>query len=162
MARKSEEDSRLSQQRVEQTRLAEQKRAQDEQQRRIDEDKSLGYTFVSSEDFLLDGKQLARTGGKLALQGFYVKMGAAERLFPSQMAAAFATQGGTSVSLGVALLTDDAPRELRAYFLRCVSLPGSSQLGCAVRVRGHATTCQRTTLVGSEAIPCLAVEGGRF
>jgi hypothetical protein len=162
MARKSEEDSRLSQQRVEQTRLAEQKRAQDEQQRRIDEDKSLGYTFVSSEDFLLDGKQLARTGGKLALQGFYVKMGAAERLFPSQMAAAFATQGGTSVSLGVALLTDDAPRELRAYFLRCGSLPGSSQLGCAVRVRGHATTCQRTTLVGSEAIPCLAVEGGRF
>jgi hypothetical protein len=121
-----------------------------------------GYTFVSSEDFLLDGKQLARTGGKLALQGFYVRMGATERLFPSQMAAAFATQGGTSVSLGVALLTDDAPRELRAYFLKCGSLPGSSQLGCAVRVRGHATMCERTTLVGSEALPCLAVEGGRF
>jgi hypothetical protein len=131
-------------------------------QRRIDEDKSLGYTFLSSEDFLLDGKQLARTEGKLALQGYYVKMGAAERLFPSQMAAAFATQGATSVSLGVALLTDDAPRELRAYFLRCGSLPGSSQLGCAVRVRGHATMCERTTLVGSEALPCLAVEGGRF
>jgi hypothetical protein len=162
MARKDEEDSRLSDQRVEQRRRIEQQGAQFEQERAQDEDKSLGYTFVSSEDFLLDGKQLARTGGKLALQGFYVKMGATERLFPSQIAAAFATQRGTSASLGVVMLTDDAPRELRAYFLRCGSLPGSSQLGCAVRVRGHATMCERTTLVGSEALPCLAVEGGRF
>jgi hypothetical protein len=159
MARKDEEDSRLSDQRVEQRRRIEQQGAQFEQERAQDEDKSLGYTLVSSEDFLLDGKQLARTGGKLALQGFYVKMGATERLFPSQRAAASAIQGGPS--LGVALLTDDAPRELRAYFLKCNS-PGRSQLGCAVRVRGHATMCERTTLVGSESLPCLAVEGGRF
>jgi hypothetical protein len=49
MARKSEEDNRLTQQRVEQTRLAEEKRARDEERRRIDEDKRLGYAFISSE-----------------------------------------------------------------------------------------------------------------
>jgi hypothetical protein len=162
MARKSEEDNRLSQQQVEQTRLAEEKRARDEQQRRIEEDRVLGYAFVSSEDFLLDGKQLASTGAKVALQGLYVKTGAVERLFPSQMAVILAGQRATSASSGIVLFTDEAPREMRAYFLRCGSLPGSSQLGCAVRVRGHATTCERTTLAGSEALPCLAVEGGSF
>jgi hypothetical protein len=162
MARKSEEAARASQQRSEQTRLAEEKRARDEQQRRIEEDRSLGYAFISSEDFLLDGKKLASTDAKVALQGMYVKTGAVERLFPSPVAAVMATRGSTSATLGVVLLTDDAPRELRAYFLRCGSLPGSSQLGCPVRVRGHATTCERTMPSGQEAVPCLAVEGGRF
>jgi hypothetical protein len=158
-ARKSEEDSRLSEQRAEQTRIAEEKRARDEQQRRIEEDRSLGYAFVSSEDFLLDGKQLARTE---ANQGMYVKTGTVERLFPSQMAVIMAMQGATSAATSVILLTDEAPRELRAYFLRCGSLPGRSQLGCAVRVRGRATTCERATVSGAETIPCLVVDGGQF
>jgi hypothetical protein len=130
MARKSEEDSRLSERRAEQTRIAEEQRARDDQQRRVEEDRSLGYSFVSSEDFLLDGKQLARTTAKVALQGMYVKTGAVERLFPSQMSVVMAAQGAASVSNSIVILTDDAPRELRAYFLRCGSLPGSSQLGC--------------------------------
>jgi hypothetical protein len=85
--------------------------------RPVGEEASLAYRLVSTQDFVLDGKELARTGAKVALQGFCAKKGAEGRLFPSQMQVAFVTQGGTSASLGLVLLTDDAPRELRAYFL---------------------------------------------
>jgi hypothetical protein len=113
--------------------------------RPVGEEASLGYRLVSTQDFVLDGKELARAGAKVALQGFYVKKGAEERLVPSQMAVAFVTQGGMSASLGVVLLTDDAPRELRAYFLRCGSLPGSSQPGarCASAVPQRRASARR-------------------
>jgi hypothetical protein len=38
----------------------------------------------------------------------------------------------------------------------------AQQQAVPVRIRGHAAMCERTTLSGAEAVPCLAVEGGRF
>ncbi|HEY5305169.1 MAG TPA: hypothetical protein VIJ52_00680 [Pseudolabrys sp.] len=133
----------------------------DKRQHEIDEDQKLGYTSISFEDFVLDGKDLAKTEKKIALLGTYIKLGNVEYVFPSQIAAMMANNGTAAAnSMRVGLLTDDAPRELRAYYLRCNSSPASSVQGCWTRVRGHATICNQTMLLHSETVPCLVVEGG--
>lgn len=140
------------------------KAAQTEREKRqheIDEDQKLGYTSISFEDFVLDGKDLAQTEKKIALLGTYIKLGNVEYVFPSQIAAMMASNGtAAATSMRVGLLTADAPRELRAYYLRCNSSPASAVQGCWTRVRGHATICNQTMLLHSETVPCLVVEGG--
>jgi hypothetical protein len=86
--------------------------------------------------------ELARTSGKVALQGIYLKSGAVERLFPSPMAVVLATQGSTSASSGVgtrrascAPTSSDAARcrEAPVSAARCVfavTPPRASALRC--------------------------------
>lgn len=117
--------------------------------------KQQGYQPESFEDFKLDGKQLAATNAKLIIQGVYEKFGEVETLQPSGLAVAFARQYDNDN--GIPLLTDDATRNIRKFFLECGDNPGVP-LGCPVTVIGHADMC--TNLLGTNSAPCLAVEDG--
>jgi hypothetical protein len=127
-------------------------------QHEIDEDLKIGYESISFEDFALDTKQLIKTGKKIAVLGYYRKTGNFEELFPSPMAV---VQSDVMLSItSIPLLAEDAPRELRAYFLRCSNNPSTATIGCWARVRGYVSTCEIKLLGLSGEKPCLIVEGG--
>jgi uncharacterized protein len=119
--------------------------------------KQQGYRPISFEDFKLDGKILAGENAKLILQGFYSKAGEVEILQPTGLAVAIARQYGNDS--GIPLLSEDAARNVRKYFLECGNNP-AAQLGCPVTVSGHADLCGAKTLLGSKTVPCLVVEDG--
>jgi hypothetical protein len=119
--------------------------------------KQQGYRPMSFEDFKLDGKTLAGANAKLILQGFYSKAGEVEILQPTGLAVAIARQYGSDS--GIPLLSEDAARNVRKYFLECGNNP-AVQLGCPVTVSGHADLCTASSLLGSKTVPCLVVEDG--
>jgi hypothetical protein len=131
---------------------------EDPRQHEIDEDLKLGYTSISFEDFALDTKDLIKTGKKIALLGYYRKTGNFEELFVSPMAAI--QSDAMPASTRIPLLAEDAPRDLRAYYLKCSNNPGTASLGCWTRVRGYVSTCEITLLGMKGEKPCLIVEGG--
>ncbi len=119
-----------------------------------------GYKRTTFDDFKLDGKQLAATQSKIAITGLYLKLGEAEYLFPSVLAVA-GMRETLNADVGIGLLTDDAQRNTRKYFLDCQNNPAAAQIGCRINVLGHATMCSRTSLLlGTTELPCLAVEDG--
>jgi hypothetical protein len=128
----------------------------DKTARQIAFDLSVGYASISVDDFLLDAKDLATTGKKIAIEGYYRKFGNLEGLYASQGDAYMAATA--SQTRHVSILTDDAVRELRAYFLKCG--PGVDIQGCWTRVRGHASVCEITLFGQSAPKPCLIVESG--
>jgi len=120
--------------------------------------KGQGYRPISFEDFKLDGKKLAEANAKLILKGYYSKSGDLEVLRPSALAVAMAREYGNDS--GISLLSDDAARNVREYFLECDENP-AAQLGCPITVIGHADMCTLTNvLIGSKDVPCLVVEDG--
>jgi uncharacterized protein YecT (DUF1311 family) len=119
--------------------------------------KQEGYRPVSFDDFKLDGKTLAGANAKLILRGFYSKSGDLEIMQPTGLAVATARQYGNDS--GIPVLSEDAARNVRKYFLECSNNP-LAQLGCPVTVSGHATMCSVTSLLGSKSVPCLVVEDG--
>jgi TPR repeat protein len=125
---------------------------------KFDNAKQQGYQSISFEDFKLDGKKLAATGGKVMMQGFYQKLGDIELLQPTGVAVAVARSRGDDGN-GIGLLTDDASRDVRKGLLRCGD-PMIAPLGCQITFIGHVNMCTMTTLVGSKDLPCLAVEDG--
>jgi hypothetical protein len=60
---------------------------EDPRQHEIDEDLKLGYETISFEDFALDTKDLIKTGKKIAVVGYYRKIGNIDEFFPSNVAA---------------------------------------------------------------------------
>jgi uncharacterized protein len=120
--------------------------------------KQQGYRAISFEDFKLDGTQLSEAKAKLIMHGAYSKAGGVEILQPSGLAVAMAKQGYDD-NFGVPLLTDDAARDVRKYFLNCSSNI-AAQLGCAITVTGHADSCSATSLLETKNIACLVVEDG--
>jgi hypothetical protein len=130
----------------------------DPRQREIDEDLKLGYETISFEDFALDKKDLIRTGKKIAVVGYYRKIGNIDEFFPSNFAAM--QSDAMPSSLRIFLLSDEAPRALRAYFLRCSSSPGIATMGCWARIRGRASTCEHTVFGHSQEQVCFIVDGG--
>ena len=111
----------------------------------------LGYTRMSFNDFILDGKQLAAAGAKVAVYGVYRKFrDNAEALLPP---------GSTPdyhPSTVIPLLIENATREARSVLLRC----DQDQMhygGCAGNVIGTATMCTKTTLVSESSVPCIDV-----
>jgi hypothetical protein len=131
---------------------------EDPRQHEIDEDLKLGYETISFEDFALDTKDLTKTSKKIAVVGYYRKIGNIDEFFPSNVAAM--QSDAMPSSLRIFLLSDDAPRALRAYFLRCSSSPGVSSMGCWARIRGHASTCEHTVFGYSQERACFIVDGG--
>jgi TPR repeat protein len=119
--------------------------------------KQQGYKSINFDDFKLDGKELAATNAKLVMQGFYKKFGDIETLQPTGLAVAIAREYGNDN--GIPLLTDDASRNVRKFFLQCGDNP-AVPLGCPLTVVGHAAMCKMTNLVGSKNVPCMAVEDG--
>lgn len=118
-----------------------------------------GYKSMTFEDFQLDGKKLAATNAKVELRGVYLKVGEIEMLMPSSLAIGMMRELGKTAD-GIGLMSNDAPREIRKYFLECDNSPVASQLGCQITVLGHAEICEKTTLVGRQEVPCLVVEDG--
>jgi uncharacterized protein len=119
-------------------------------------DAKLGYTTISSGEFFRDARDLAKSRKRIALEGAYLKIGGDERFFDSRMTALLARSGHTT-DPGIALLTDQAPGDLRAYFSSCSVFAADIDISCSARIRGRVTSCSQS---GAEGIPCLAVEGG--
>jgi hypothetical protein len=124
------------------------------QQEKLEQER--GYKRIGFDDFALDGKELAATEAKVSIRGVYIKRGEVEMLFPSPMAAATAQETGNDMGIGI--LTDDAPRNIRKYFLACRNNPAA--MGCPITVWAHASMCTRTSLLGSKNVPCLIVDDG--
>jgi hypothetical protein len=113
-----------------------------------------GYTSVSFNNFLLDGKELAESQTKVSVAGIYQRNGAFTALFPNQMAIMREEQ-----NINIPVLTEDATREIRSYFLKCDENP--SFHACPITVLGTATMCTKTNLLaGSSEVPCIKVEDG--
>jgi uncharacterized protein len=119
-------------------------------------DAKLGYTTISSGEFFRDARDLVKSRKKIALEGAYLKIGGDERFFDSRMTAML-VRSGHSTDPGIALLTEQAPRGLRAYFSSCSDFAADIDISCSARIRGRVTSCSQS---GAEGIPCLAVEGG--
>jgi hypothetical protein len=120
-----------------------------------------GYKSITFDDFALDGKELASTHAMISVKGRYTKVGEAEWLFPSIMAAMMA-QNTFQPDHGIALLAEDATRELRKFFLNCRNNMTAAAQGCEITILGHATMCARTRLLDVKEIPCVAVEDGWY
>ena len=115
-----------------------------------------GYRRIAFDDFVIDGKEFANSQAKISIQGFYLKMDEVETLFRSGNVIPGTTDG-------ILLLTDDAPKEVRKYFLGCHNITVYElmpTLGCPVKILGRGTTCTKTTLAGSKGVPCIVVEDG--
>jgi uncharacterized protein len=122
-------------------------------------EQDLGYRRISFEDFKLDAKQLAAREEKVSVQGLYAKYGKTEMLFVSFLARRMAEETGR-VDAGIALLTDDASRNLRKYFLECLATPAGMVAGCPVTVMGRVTTCASALVIDLTEVPCLDVQDG--
>ncbi len=120
-------------------------------------DKRLGYATISSDDFARDGKDLATSHKKIALVGSYLKIGGSERFYISRITAMLA-RTGNSTDQGITLLTDQAPEELRTFFLKCSGFAADVEISCSARIRGRVISCPQS---GSNEVPCLMVEGGQ-
>jgi hypothetical protein len=125
---------------------------------RVDEDLKLGYPSLSFEDFALDNKTMISNEKRIAIEGFYHKVGNIDELYASQVETIPSVSAPTSHI--IPLLIDDAPRDIRAYFLRCSEQ--SPNVGCWTRVRGTVTMCSLTMFGSSVPKPCINVDGGWF
>jgi hypothetical protein len=128
---------------------------EDPRKHEIDEDLKIGYATISFDDFELDARQLTVSERKVAIAGYVRRMGSVDTLFPTEMKAFYAQRMPTSQ---IPLLTDDSPRDIRAYFLKCSN--SGSKFGCWTRVRGHVSVCSLTTFGQVIPKPCLVVDGG--
>lgn len=121
-------------------------------------DTRLGYATISSDDLMRDAKDLAKSQKRVSLVGVYMQIGNTQRFLSSRMTAILA-RNGQSTDPGIALLTDQAPGDLLAYFSGCTSFAENVDLGCSARVRGRVTICKPTA--NSEEAACLVVDGGQ-
>jgi hypothetical protein len=124
----------------------------------VKKDARNGYQVVTFNDFQLDGKELAARNAKISIAGGYIKVGDMEYLISSPVAAIMVARTGNTND-AIAILTDNASRIVRQYFLNCRNVPGI-QLGCPINLLGNATMCERTNLVGTQTIPCILVRDG--
>lgn len=157
--RKEEQEREAAQERARAQQEEAQKKYQEAVSQQVQEEKERGYEPMTIEDFQLDGKSLAAHDAKVALEGFYAKLGNVEYLMPSAMAVASLRQSGAS-DQGVALLTDDAARNVRKYFLECRNDVTGSLFGCHITVLGRATMCEKTTFLAKSDEACIAVDDG--
>lgn len=116
-----------------------------------------GYRPISFNDFKLDGKELAGNQAKVLLRGFYTKSGEIDFLQPTGLSVAVSRK--YDVDSGIPLLTEDATRNARAFFLQC-SQNILAQLGCPVTIVGRVDVCTMANVLGSKSVPCITVEDG--
>jgi hypothetical protein len=120
-------------------------------------DQTPDYTPMTIREFVIDGPQLAADSARLTLNGVYVLEGRVGYLYTNHHSIELAhSVYEPTTQPRVAVLTDDASRDLRAKLLSCQTDPTSAQTGCAVIVRGNATICGVTNGFGaSHDEPCL-------
>ncbi len=115
------------------------------------------YTPTTIREFAIDGPRLAADSARLTLSGVYVLEGRVGYLYANHHSVELAQSVyEPTTQPRVAVLTDDASRDLRAKLLSCQTDPISAQTGCAVSIRGNATICGVTNGFGaSHDEPCL-------
>jgi hypothetical protein len=126
------------------------------------QDESQGYKRIPVETLELDAKALAANQSKISLKGVYMSDGNVAWLLPSLVDAIRAMRDPASARAvsKVPLVTDDAGRDLRQQLMKCRANPMPQ---CSIVVRGHVSTCQSTTSLGTPLeMACVAVETGRL
>ena len=120
-----------------------------------------GYSPITFEDFVLDGKELAAREAKRSLTGVYLPVGNLELLFGTNIDAIQFSQGYNQNSPSVHLLTENASRDFRRQLLACRSNPAAASVGCRVHVLGRATMCVLSGPLGNRLdVPCVSVDEG--
>jgi hypothetical protein len=111
---------------------------------------------ISFRDFLLDYRDLEKQHAIVTFGGTYARVGAEDLLFAdSQEYIRFANGEVGTPYIGLAIA--DADRGMRATLLDCRSNSVTSQLGCAVWVKGSAAGCVNGI---EQEIPCINVSTG--
>jgi hypothetical protein len=115
------------------------------------------YIPTTIREFVIDGPQLAADSARLNLSGVYVLEGRVGYLYTNHHSVELAhSVYEPTTQPRVAVLTDDASRELRAKLLSCQTDPVSAQTGCTVSIRGNATVCGVSNGFGAtHDEPCL-------
>ena len=109
-----------------------------------------GYRRITHQTFKLEGKELADREAKVAVAGFYRRVGEkAEFLFASQFGAE-----QSDFNSAISVLTEDASRDTPKQLLHCGDVQKLS--GCSVTFLGYVTMCKR--ILTGRTFPCVAVE----
>jgi hypothetical protein len=121
------------------------------------------YQAVSVRDFVADGSQLAAKQAKVSLTGSYLLQDNHAVLYTDMQAIVMAKyHPELGPQANVPLLTSDASGQLRRRLLSCQTDPSASQVGCTIKIRGHAGMCPVTDASGAtHEAPCLNVEDGK-
>lgn len=120
------------------------------------EDRDAGFSPMSIEAFVLDGKDLARKGAKVAINGSLSREGGIDVLFKDNYSK-FRAREGKDVPHVSLLIDETAARDFREYLLKCRAAGY-----CPVTILGHATNCAVTNAFGgSRETPCVQVTDGR-
>jgi uncharacterized protein len=125
-------------------------RAQAARDREAAED--AGYDRITFEDYLLDVKELQASERRIAVAGFYHKLGAIEELSEN-----FGAAANGSATNQIFILTEEANRDFRALLLHSCSIEGSV---CPIKVRGRVSSCTLTVFGKEVSKPCIIVESG--
>jgi len=126
-------------------------RYRDKVAEQVKHEQAIGYKPIDFENVVLDRKSLAASQAKVAIRGFYTKIGEAELLVRTASTAA------PSEDDSIPLLTEDATRDLRKQFLVC----RSSGAECPITLLGHITECTNKNLYGVQhSLICLSVDDG--
>jgi len=153
-----EDNRKEAERRAEESRALQARRAemvaasaarQEAQRARIAAEEARGYKHISFEDFFLDYKTMP-VGSKRAVKGYYRVFGNLETLAKVPYGDAWDNFPR------VVLLTESAPREVRAKLLdfKC------RQVFCEVLLLGHTTRCTVTWVSNPlRSDVCLAVDG---
>lgn len=113
------------------------------------------YQSMAVRDFIIDGPELAAHQARVQLAGYYIREGNVAMLYPDSQS--IVMESRTSV----ALLLDIAPRSVREAILACDENSITSQLGCGMNIRGHATLCTITNAFGTgRNVACVVIEDG--
>jgi hypothetical protein len=108
--------------------------------------KDKGYTPITFQDLVLDKKDLASWGTKIALHGFYKPIGKIEILFRSE---------DINDDERIVLLTENAERDTRKFFLVCRENAES----CPVTVLGTVGKCASIDKYGAKSAElCFTVD----
>lgn len=115
----------------------------------IRKEQERGYKPVTFDDYLLDKRDLAASKAKIAIHGFYRAAGKSEYLLKTP------SSDATDDDARISLLTEDAERDTRKYFLMCRDSVGT----CSINVLGTVTACTRTDRFGAKTdLLCFKVD----
>jgi hypothetical protein len=146
---KAEVDRRKAQQEAESQRADARLHYGDLLAGEIRKEKERGYTPYKFEDYLLDKKDLAENKTKIAIHGFYKYVGRTNLLLRS------ASSDVDNYDEILILLTDNAERDTRKYFLTCRD---NAEI-CSVTVLGTVVKCALTDNYGANTDAlCFAVD----
>jgi hypothetical protein len=121
------------------------------------------YQTVSVRDFAAEGAKLAAENAKVSLSGSYILEDNHGVLYADRqaiVAARYHPEGPPQAN--VRLLIDAASRQLRQRLVSCQTDLSAAQVGCAIKIRGRATTCPLTESSGAtHELYCVNVEDGK-